>query len=208
MSKEKFRMNDPALRAKAEAAKAAKMAERGGLTPVSLVTLLAAETLVATGKPITAPPLAAAFAVKPAAMHTRLATLRRQGFLRKDGYGGYARTDKPAAQPTRARDLRALSNANEALLRQAKHSPALPMTVAAPNHAKQLRAAIKALAPFARYGAKLAGQSPDMVPTLIRRDGITNRDFQDAMAAYAELMQETSEREAEAPVDEGMDRYL
>lgn len=209
-------LTDPATIKKARAQRAAKQKERGGVGYGALVNWAIAKQLSVRGKAITPATIARLMPGTGKAKHIyRMRTLTDSGYLLNPERGVYLLGKVPNIDALRPRDKRLVDEA----VRLIDGGDDADVIRPAPIPAQLMRAvqqAAKALAPFARYGARLSaerGANLDAAPLLLRSDGVKNADFVDAHEASEALAaaldggeREASETEATGGAD--LSRFL
>jgi hypothetical protein len=196
-------LSDPKIQAKAATARKAASQARGGLGYGSLVTAIVALAAAARGHVPTARLMAELLGGDLVKHQARLAKLTSLGFLTRPGRGIYALTDKRVDEGLlRPKDRRDVAAAISKL--DAPQSQVIPASPPA-NIERALQQALKALAPFARYGARLKDAKPEAVPMLLRSDGLCNEDFQNAHAARVEVLRLSAPETEAKPQTEAVD---
>lgn len=206
-------LGDKAILAKALAARKEAYIRRGGISPSMQMTVLVLQEAAARGLKPSVDLLMTATGAGRSTIANQLVKLRQRGFIRSGKYGEYE-----VVKPLDANDPDVLPKAKHRrayksmLARIGGGGPlyGVPTIVLQPQNTELVKAALRALAPFAHYGEKVAGKPGEIVPSLLRKDGLTNAEFQAAAAAYAELDAALKGKEpaVEPPVAEGMDRYF
>jgi len=211
------------MRSEAFAKKAAARAARQGLTAQGASTLVILSALADTdGRVANATSVVMHLqGLARTAAHWRLGQLARAGFIERAPHAQTVRVlrrmtlDAAFIKGKRLTATKRALAAIDAGLSLGALAPAperkgaTVVKLPSPANERALRAALKALMPFARYGARLSDKDrDDATPLLMSRDGLRNSDFKAAHAAREALLAAlASANESAADQDEDMTRY-